>query len=180
MRIIGIDPGSVVCGYGVIDKKGNAFSVVELGVVNAKKKSAELHQRIKEIYLRLSEVIKRAKPEEAVLETTFYSKNAQSLMKLSHARAAAALAASINELPIFEYSPREVKKSVTGKGDASKEQVMYMIKNLLALKENPHFHDTSDALAIAVCRALRRDAPASSSSSWKDFVKNNPDRVVGG
>jgi crossover junction endodeoxyribonuclease RuvC len=127
MRIIGIDPGSIICGYGIIDLDGSQMKVVNYGVIKAKKLEPEINHRIKEIYQRIYSIIDRDKPSVSVFESTFFSKNAQSLIRLSQARAAAILAASMHDLQIYEYSPREVKKSVTGNGNASKEQVQFSV-----------------------------------------------------
>ncbi len=178
VTILGIDPGSVYCGYGVIIKEGNKLSVVEYGVIRAKLKFEDLNLRLKEIYNRITEVIVRTEPDESAFETMFYAKNAQSLMKLSHARAVAVLASVNKDIPVFEYSPKEVKKSVTGKGAAGKEQVQFMIKTLLGIKEATGPFDATDALAVAVCHALKRTTTKSKGKTWADFVKNNPDRVI--
>ncbi|MCL5991763.1 MAG: crossover junction endodeoxyribonuclease RuvC [Bacteroidetes bacterium] len=178
MIVLGIDPGSVICGYGVIEKKKNSLCVVEYGVIKAKKAYDELPYRLREIYQRLIKVIDRTKPDVAAFESTFYSKNAQSLLKLAHARASAMLAAAMNDIPISEYSPREVKKSVTGKGSASKEQVQFMVKTLLKIKETPEFYDVTDALAVAVCHSLKSELPSKKAGSWEDFIKKNPERIA--
>ncbi|MFH1050348.1 MAG: crossover junction endodeoxyribonuclease RuvC [bacterium] len=178
ITILGVDPGSVFCGYGVITKEANKLTVVEFGVVKAKLKFDDLNLRLKEIYERLTEVIMRTNPDESAFETMFYAKNAQSLMKLSHARAVAVLASVNKNIPIFEYSPKEVKKSVTGRGAAGKEQVQFMIKTLLGIKEATGLFDVTDALAVAVCHALKRTTSKSKAKSWADFVKNNPERLV--
>jgi crossover junction endodeoxyribonuclease RuvC len=178
LLVLGIDPGSIICGYGVIETNSKSLSVVEYGVIQAKKKYEELPLRLREIYQRLLEVVKRTKPEAAAFESMFYSKNVQSLMKLTHARSVAILAAVMNDVPIFEYSPREVKKSVVGRGGASKEQVQFMVKTLLKIKETPEFYDVTDALAVAICHSLKYKTLTKSSNSWKDFIKNNPERVA--
>ena len=178
MIILGVDPGSVICGYGVIDQQGSRLSLVEYGVVRAKKMHEELPLRLRDIYIRIGEVIARTRPDESAFETMFFAKNVQSLIKLSHARASAVLAASMKDIPVFEYSPREVKKSVTGKGAAAKEQVQYMVMNMLKIAETPEFFDATDALAVAVCHAMKRSSPKSASKSWNDYIKNNPGKVV--
>lgn len=177
MRIIGIDPGSVLCGFGVIEKRKGDIIVIEQGVVKARKFNSNLYIRLKEIYSRLSKVIKRTDPHTAAFESVFYSKNAQSLMKLSHARAAAILSAVNHDVPLQEYSPKEVKKAVTGNGNASKEQVSFMVKSILKIKETPEFFDVTDALAVAICHAYRSDTPNSNASSWKEYIAQNPERV---
>ena len=177
MRVIGIDPGSVVCGYGVVEKEGSKLLLVEYGVIEAKKMHSHLSLRLKEIYERITKVIERTLPDEASLEATFYSKNAQSLIKLSHARAVALLAATMRELPVIEYSAKEIKKSVTGNGNASKEQVQYMTKSILNISETPEFFDATDALATAICHIQKAQQKSSRPKSWKDFVEQNPNRI---
>lgn len=178
MRVMGIDPGSVICGYGVVERKGNQIYLVEYGVIKAKKKEETFPLRLKEIYERILQVIERSLPDEAAFESLFYSKNVQSLVKLAHARSAAVLASVMRELPIIEYSPREVKKSVTGRGNADKEQVRFMVKNILHLEEDHEFLDATDALAVAICHLSRRTVRNSTSKNWKDFIENNPDKIV--
>ena len=177
MRIIGIDPGSILCGFGVIDKEKGRITVVEQGVIKAGKFNKNLYIRLKEIYSRLFQVVERTQPDTAAFESLFYSKNPQSLMKLSHARAAAVLAVVNNEIPMREYSPREVKKAVTGNGNASKEQVSYMVKSILKIKETPEFFDVTDALAVAICHAYRADSPDSNAKSWAEYIEQNPNKI---
>jgi crossover junction endodeoxyribonuclease RuvC len=178
LRIIGIDPGSILCGFGVIDKTKGKITVIEQGIIKAGKFNKNLHIRLKEIYSRLFQVVERTKPDTAAFESLFYSKNPQSLMKLSHARAAAILAVVNNGIPLREYSPREVKKAVTGNGNASKEQVSYMVKSILEIKETPEFFDVTDALAVAICHAYRANTPDSNAKSWAEFIEMNPNRVI--
>lgn len=178
MRVLGIDPGSVICGYGVVDFDNNKLTLVEYGIIKASKKGETFPLRLKAIFERLTQVIERSLPDESAFESIFFGKNVQSMMKLSHARAAAMLAATMKEVPIREYAPREVKKSVTGLGNASKEQVQYMVKKLLNITETHEFFDATDALAVAICHTIRQGNDKSKSSSWESFVKNNPGRVV--
>jgi len=178
MRILGIDPGSVICGYGVIEIIGNNIMLLEYGVIKAKKKEEDFPLRLKEIFSRLTSVIERQLPDETALESLFFSKNPQSLMKLSHARAVAMLASTLREIPVQEYSPREVKKSVTGNGNASKQQVEYMVKSILKIKETQDFYDATDALAVALCHSYRWKLNASPIKNWKDYAQRNPDKIV--
>jgi crossover junction endodeoxyribonuclease RuvC len=181
MKILGIDPGSVVCGWGIIEKgSGGKIALIEYGVIKAKKITAVMPERLKEIYLRLYSVIERTQPDSAAFESMFFAKNAQSLIKLSQARSAAIIAAAMHNLPIFEYAPREVKKSVTGNGNASKTQVQFMVRSMLKIEETPEFFDATDALAVAICHSIRSSVPASSAKSWKDFIEQNPNRVAKG
>ncbi|MFP4527371.1 MAG: crossover junction endodeoxyribonuclease RuvC [Candidatus Kapaibacterium sp.] len=179
MIILGIDPGSVNCGWGVISAADDgALRVVEYGVIRAKKADANMPGRLKEIYTRLGQVIHRNRPDCAVFESAFYSRNVQSLMKLSHARAAAVLATVMEDIAIEEYTPREVKKSVTGRGNAGKEQVDFMVRRMLGIKESPEFFDATDALAVAICYSIKRRSPKNSAGSWEDFLKKNSARIV--
>ena len=178
MIFMGIDPGSVICGYGVIEKTGkDSFHVIEFGVVEAKKRYESMPQRLGLIYERLMAVIDRTLPDEISLEATFYAKNAQSLIKLSHARGVAMLAGNQRSIPVIEYSAKEVKRAVTGNGNASKEQVGFMVRSLLDIEEDPTFFDATDALAVALCHGMKRSTPKQSAKSWMQFVQENPDRI---
>jgi crossover junction endodeoxyribonuclease RuvC len=177
MRVLGIDPGSIICGYGVVDFENNKLTLVEYGVIKAAKKEETFPLRLKTIFERLTNVLERTLPDESSFESIFFGKNVQSMMKLSHARAAAMLAVTLKEVPIQEYAPREVKKSVTGLGNASKEQVQYMVKKLLNINETHEFYDATDALSVAICHTIRSGRASSKSSSWESFVKNNPERI---
>jgi crossover junction endodeoxyribonuclease RuvC len=186
MRVLGVDPGSVVCGYGVVEKQGKKLQLIEYGVIEAKRQHEDLPQRLRTIYERLGQVIVRSLPDELAIETIFYSKNVQSIVKLAHARSAAILAAVMAEIPTAEYSPRFIKKSVTGTGTASKEQVQYMVKNLLSIEETPEFYDATDALAIAICHLYQTQGLTGAASgkkakskakSWAEFIAMNPERV---
>lgn len=177
MRVLGIDPGSVICGYGVIEYDGRKIELLEYGVIKAAKKEETFPLRLKEIFERLTQVIERTLPDESAFETIFFGKNVQSMMKLAHARAAAMLATTMREIPIREYAPREVKKSVTGLGNASKEQVQFMVKKLLNIKETHEFFDATDALAVAICHTMRFDKADLQNSSWESYIKNNPHKI---
>ncbi|HOM04422.1 MAG TPA: crossover junction endodeoxyribonuclease RuvC [Candidatus Kapabacteria bacterium] len=178
MIILGVDPGSVLCGYGVVEHNGRNIALVEYGVIEAKRRHQDFNQRLKEIFSRLNSVIDRTNPDAAAFEALFYSKNAQSLIKLSHARAAAILAVTNNDIPIIEYSAREIKKSVTGRGSASKEQVQFMVRNLLSIEETPQFFDATDALAVAICHVLRKNHNSKKSTSWADYLKEHPELII--
>ncbi len=179
MVVLGIDPGSLICGYGAVRKEKSKIELLEYGVINLKKLSPDLPIRIKELHIRLEQVIMRCNPAAVSMETIFYAKNVQSIIKLAHARGVAMLSPAIHNIDIFEYSPKEIKKAVTGKGSASKEQVQYMIKNILKIEETPEFFDATDALAIALCHCYRSSITSSKAKNWKEFLVNNPDRVIG-
>ena len=153
MRILGIDPGSVTTGFGVIDYERGRLSLVEHGSIGTRR-GAELSERLAEIHSRLLEVIARTKPVAAAVETPFAGNNVKSLIQLAHARGVILLAVRSAALDVYEYSPRSVKSAVVGYGAAEKEQVGKMVRMLLpgcaTLKMSA---DASDALAIAICHA---------------------------
>ncbi len=180
MRILGIDPGSLLCGYGVIESCDRHFLVVEYGVIEVGKSQRALPLRLRDIFRRMEAVIARTLPDEAAIESLFYGKNAASLVKLAQARSAALLPAILQDIPIIEYAPREVKKAVTGRGNAAKAQVQYMVRKLLQLQETPEFYDVTDALAVALCHGLKKHTPQTQSKSWKAFVQEHPERVMPG
>ncbi len=175
---MGIDPGSIFCGYGVIEVDSSKIKLLEYGVIKAKKKEEQYPLRLKEIFIRLQAVIERTLPDETALESMFYSKNVQSLIKLSQARAIAMLVSTLREIPVIDYTPREVKKAVTGNGNADKVQVQYMVKKLLNIEETNEFYDATDALAVAICHSSRRNVANTAIKNWKNFIENNPHRIV--
>ena len=154
MIILGIDPGSVVTGYGVIDHQKRQMKLVECGCIKMKAGSP-LPARLKRIYDGICEVLDRCGPEQVAIESTFSGKSPKSALTLGHARGVAMLASANAELPISEYAPREIKQSVVGTGAASKEQIQYMVQMLLKLPRPPRPSDAADAVAIAICHANR-------------------------
>lgn len=186
MRILGVDPGSLVTGYGVIDAEARTLQRVRSGIV-------QLHSgdpmpvRLMHIYDALRDVIAATHPDVFSIETAFYGKNVQSTLKLGQVRGVALLAAMHHDLDIREFSPREVKRAVTGSGAASKQQVAAMVRAMLALDEDFSHSDETDGLALALCCAVTRAplipaAPAAGKrpprrTSWEDFVRNNPTRI---
>lgn len=177
MTIIGIDPGTLVAGFGVVEAEGSSLTLLEVGVVrNAASLSMPL--RLRRLHETLLTVIDRHHPDEFAIETAFYSKNAQSALKIGQARGAAILAGALRELPVTEYAPREIKKAVTGNGGASKEQVRFMMMSLLRLSAAPKHFDATDALAVAVCHAFRTAAPRKGFRDWSSFVAAHPERVI--
>jgi crossover junction endodeoxyribonuclease RuvC len=150
MRVLGIDCGSRVTGYGVIDSDGADCVFVRCGAIRSKP-SDPLSSRLKCIYNGIVEVIREIEPEAAAFESLFYATNVQSALKLGHARGVSMLAAAESNLPVFEYSPLEVKSAVTGYGRAEKPQVQQMVQALLKLNVPPEPYDASDALAVAIC-----------------------------
>jgi crossover junction endodeoxyribonuclease RuvC len=152
MRVLGIDCGSRVTGYGVIDSDGSDCFLVQCGAIRVNP-AEPLPLRLKSIYTGIVEVIHELKPDVAAFENLFYASNAQSALKLGHVRGVSMFAAAEASLPVFEYSPLEVKSAVTGYGRAEKNQVQQMVRVLLKLKAAPEPYDASDALAVAICHA---------------------------
>jgi crossover junction endodeoxyribonuclease RuvC len=149
-RIIGIDPGSIKTGYGIIDVDGGHNVYVDSGCIRIQGDS--LPDRLKIIFSSIDELLKTFQPNVMAIEQVFMHRNADSALKLGQARGAAICAGVIHSLPVSEYTPRAVKQSVVGKGGAAKEQVQHMVKTLLALSSTPQ-EDAADALAIALCHA---------------------------
>jgi crossover junction endodeoxyribonuclease RuvC len=183
MIILGVDPGTLVTGYGLIEIDRNKVTLLDFNViVNRNERSMPI--RLREIYTKLCNVIAKYHPDEFAIETAFYGKNAQSALKIGQARGVSMLAAVNSEIPTAEYSPREVKKAVVGNGAASKEQVKFMVKSILRIRETTKLLDATDALAVALChhhRMLGNKSNGDSSTrhhNWTSFVKANPDRVI--
>lgn len=178
MKILGVDPGTNITGYGLIEYNNNKFKRISHGIIRLPL-TKSLSEKLEIIYNELDKLLKIYKPDEFVIETAFYGKNVQSVMKIGYARGVSLLAAIHNKVPTSEYSPREVKKAVVGKGAASKQQVNFMVQAILNAKKIKFKPDESDALAIALCHAFRLKAPTfKKSKSWKEFVDANPGRVI--
>jgi crossover junction endodeoxyribonuclease RuvC len=176
--ILGIDPGTTIMGYGLIHIKGKNMELLQMGVLHlAKLSSHEL--KLKRIFERTLAMIDEYKPDELAVEAPFFGKNVQSMLKLGRAQGVAMAAGLYRDIPIFEYSPKKIKKSITGNGNASKEQVAAMLKSLLTIKEMPKHLDATDGLAAAVCHFFQRNVglKGKSYTGWKAFVKDNPDRL---
>src|SRR5436190_7378337 len=152
MRVLGIDCGSRVTGYGVIDTDGADCVFVRCGVIRSKA-SDPMADRLKHIHNGIAEIIRELQPEAAAFESLFYATNVQSALKLGHVRGVSIFAAAESNLSIHEYSPLEVKSAVTGYGRAEKMQVQQMVRALLKLDAAPEPYDASDALAVAICHA---------------------------
>ena len=153
LRIIGIDPGTLICGYGVLEQDRQGLHVLDYGVVRARK--GELPQRLGVIHAGLLSIFARHKPDVAAVEGAFYGKNPRTAMKIGEARGMVMVAAVASGAEVFEYAPATVKKSVVGVGQASKEQVQQMVRLILNLPEPPEPADAADALALAICHAHR-------------------------
>ena len=150
MRILGIDPGYAIVGYGVVDYAKNRFGVVGYGAITTKAKTP-FEDRLEVIYNDMLQVIDMYKPDHLAIEKLYFNTNSTTAIDVAQARGVIVLAAKQKGVPIFEYTPLQVKQAVTGYGRAEKHQVMEMVKSLLSLKSVPKPDDTADALAIAIC-----------------------------
>ncbi|MDE2196281.1 MAG: crossover junction endodeoxyribonuclease RuvC [Gammaproteobacteria bacterium] len=157
IRILGIDPGSLFTGYGVVEEDGQAWRHVASGCIRTGGK--DFPERLRDIFFGIGAVVSEFAPQELAVEKTFVHKNADSALKLGQARAAAFCGTLASQLPLFEYAPREVKLALTGKGSAAKEQVQHMVKILLGLRGQLQV-DSADALAVAICHAHSRGLKA--------------------
>lgn len=176
--ILGIDPGTNVLGYGLVLTRGNELKLVQYGVLHLSKYTS--HEiKLKKIFDRITGLIDEYKPNEMALEAPFYGNNIQSMLKLGRAQGVSMAAALSRDISIAEYAPKKVKQSVTGNGNASKEQVASMLETLFNQKLPGKHNDATDALAVAVCHHFGSKNPISKSSGWKSFLANNPDRVKG-
>ena len=154
MNILGIDPGLGTTCYGVISNANNNTKLVDFGTIKTSPKDS-LSKRLKIIFDNISELINKHKPSVFSIEEIFYSNNVKSSLLLGHARGVAIAAAATNNIIVHEYSAKKIKQSLTGNGNAHKEQVKFMVTNLLKLKDPPKSNDASDALAIAICYILQ-------------------------
>lgn len=179
--ILGIDPGTLVMGYGLITVKDNKVSLLELGVLKPGKVK-DSYKKLQLIFNTVSGLITKYQPTDFAIEAPFFGKNVQSMLKLGRAQGVAIAAAMRHGLEVTEYSPKKVKQSITGNGNADKEQVMKMLQTLLAFKENPRHYDATDALAVALCHHFQNSSPLSKAvkgvKGWEDFIKKNPGRIV--
>ena len=155
IKILGIAPGSINTGYGIIESKGNHNKHIKNGII--KVKGNTLGEKLKIINTNVIKIIEEFQPDEIAIEKVFMHRNADSALKLGQARGAAITECAMNDLPLFEYSANQVKQACVGKGHASKEQVQHMIKILLCLEKKP-LTDAADALAIALCHANSRES----------------------
>lgn len=176
MIILGVDPGSNFTGYAVIKNDKNIITRITSGVIKLPSVKS-LSQKLEIIYDELNKIIRKHSPDEFVIETAFYGKNVQSTLKIGYVRGVSILAAAHNKVPVNEYSPREIKKAVVGNGAAAKEQVNFMVKNILNINEEMKY-DESDALAIALCHIFKMKTPTKKSGNWKAFVEAFPERVI--
>jgi crossover junction endodeoxyribonuclease RuvC len=180
LRILGIDPGTIIMGYGVLEIIENKPKLVSLGYVDLTKIKTH-YEKLKHIHERVTGIINSFHPDELAIESPFYGENVQSMLKLGRAQGSAIVAAVLHGLPVFEYSPKKIKVSLTGNGNASKIQVAKMLQNLLNIEKLPSKLDATDGLAAAYCHYVNKNLLSHTKKdvdSWKDFIKNNPDKIL--
>lgn len=178
--ILGIDPGTIVMGYGIIQIQGTKIKTLGIGVIKLDKLDDHA-LRLKKIFERTVGIIDEYKPDELAIEAPFFGKNVQSMLKLGRAQGVAIAAALSKNIPITEYSPKKIKMSITGNGNASKEQVAAMLVQILGIENDQKYLDATDALGAALCHYYQNKKTGSGKKSytgWKAFLSDNPGRKV--
>jgi len=178
--ILGIDPGTIIMGFGLISISNKEIKLMEMGVLKLSAK-LDAYERLEKIHQTISELIHLHKPDSFAIEAPFFGKNVQSMLKLGRAQGVAIAAAMQAGLRVSEYSPKKVKQSITGNGNASKEQVLKMLQRMLKFEDEPKYFDATDALSVAVCHHFQ-DNPLMQTEGkkvkdWKAFIAQNPGRV---
>jgi crossover junction endodeoxyribonuclease RuvC len=173
-------------GHGVIAVNGNSMQLLEMNTLKLSGKK-DNYERLEMIHQQVVLLVKKYKPHEFAIEAPFFGKNVQSMLKLGRAQGVAIAAAISAGLPVSEYSPKKIKQSITGNGNADKEQVWKMLQHILSIAEKPKYFDASDALAVAICHHFQgklpkiniqvNTNPRTKKTSWKDFVDSNPQRI---
>ncbi|MFT4022498.1 MAG: crossover junction endodeoxyribonuclease RuvC [Flavihumibacter sp.] len=178
--ILGIDPGTIIMGYGILQVNGQSLSLLHMNVLKLNPKNDQ-HSRLELIHRTVAGIIQQYCPDTFAIEAPFFGKNVQSMLKLGRAQGVAIAAAIQAGLEVCEYSPKKIKQSITGNGNADKTQVWQMLQRIVPVKETPEYLDASDALAVAVCHYYHSRSPisipAGKSASWEDFVRLNAGRI---
>jgi len=182
--ILGVDPGTLFMGYSVISVSSGQISINIVDVLKLSSKK-DHYERLQLIHQKITELIKSFSPDEFAIEAPFFGKNVQSMLKLGRAQGVAIAAAMNHNLPVTEYSPKKVKQSITGNGNADKEQVWKMLQRLTLIPDKPKFFDATDALAVAICHhfgnktfeKLKPNGKAKSKTTWEQFIQANKNRI---
>jgi len=184
--ILGIDPGTLMMGYGIIEVYNTTLHLKEMNVLKLSGKK-DNHERLQMIHQKILCLIEEHRPSEFAIEAPFFGKNVQSMLKLGRAQGVAIAAAMSANLTVTEYSPKKVKQSITGNGNADKEQVWKMLQRILLIDEKPKHYDATDALAVAICHHFQSSSMAKingnkkkttkKKNSWEEFIKQNPGRL---
>ena len=176
--ILGIDPGTTIMGFGLIEIEKNKMQLIQLHELHLKKYENH-YLKLDQIFKRTIEIIDEYHPDEIAIEAPFFGKNVQSMLKLGRAQGVAMAAGLSREVPITEYSPKKIKMAITGNGNASKEQVAKMLQSLLKISELPKNLDATDGLAAAVCHFYNKGSKIKDKgyNNWSSFISKNPKRV---
>ena len=179
--ILGIDPGTVIMGYAVVAAEQSKVRLLHMDVLKLISQK-DTYQRLEVIFSKVSELIKIYQPTMFAIEAPFFGKNVQSMLKLGRAQGVAIAAAMDKKIPVTEYSPKKVKQSITGNGNAGKDQVMKMLQTLLSFTGNPKQYDATDALAVAMCHHFQLRSvigkTTKGAKGWEDFIMKNPGRLL--
>jgi len=179
MIVLGIDPGTTIMGFALIEIQNKKVELLTMGVVKLSK-FPDHYSKLKRIFEKTLGLIEHYHPEVLAVEAPFYGKNPQSMLKLGRAQGVVVAASLSQSLAVFEYSPRKIKQSITGNGNASKEQVAAMLKNMNLIINDPSYLDATDALAVAVCHHLQNKINVTETkyNSWEKFLSENKERVL--
>lgn len=171
-------------GYSVVEAQKNTFSIKTIDVLKLSSKKDHYH-RLQMIHQKITDLVEEFSPDEFAIEAPFYGKNVQSMLKLGRAQGVAIAAAMNRNIPVTEYSPKKVKQSITGNGNADKEQVWKMLQRMTSLPDKPKYFDATDALAVAICHyfgsnriAEKKSTGTKKSSGWEKFIQQNPNRIL--
>ena len=182
--ILGIDPGTLLMGYSVIEAHKNNLSIKVIDVLKLSSKKDHYH-RLQLVHQKITDLVEEFSPDEFAIEAPFFGKNVQSMLKLGRAQGVAIAAAMTKNIPVTEYSPRKIKQSITGNGNADKEQVWKMLQRMTALPDKPKYYDATDALAVAICHYFgtnsigsKKTTGTKKGSGWEKFIQQNPDRIL--
>lgn len=181
--ILGIDPGTLVLGYGLVNVHGKTLSLRDMGVLKLSARK-DAYERLRLIHETVKELIKKHRPDSLAIEAPFFGKNVQSMLKLGRAQGVAIATAMSEGLEVCEYSPRKIKQAITGNGNADKEQVWKMLQRMLYIPDRPPVFDATDAVAAALCHYYETQSgiPLTNNKKlkgWEAFIKENPGRITG-
>lgn len=177
--ILGIDPGTIVMGYGIIKIEEKKPYLLEMGVLKLSK-YADANMRLQLIYNKITELNKNFIPTQFAIEAPFFGKNVQSMLKLGRAQGVAIASAMNFGLSANEYSPKKIKQSITGNGNSSKEQVWKMLQTILKFEDRPEYLDATDAVSVALChyyQSMQLNSTKTGKNDWESFLKNNAHRI---
>lgn len=179
LRILGIDPGTTVSGYGLVEIREKKPVILHMGNIIPGKYS-DHYQRLKILHERALHLVQEYEPDVMAIEAPFYGKNVQSMLKLGRGQGVIMAAALMHDIPIFEYAPLLVKQAITGMGRASKEQVAYFLQKVYNLEDLDQGLDATDAVAVAICHFIQLGKPEKSKEykNWGDFIKKNPGKLI--